>query len=222
MKISYRTEKGKDMFLSASGKKYCVLPDSPLETEEIQCGEQIDIYTKNAEKISPLKAILLFLGKFLFVNILNLILFNDPCHWTSDKDLFTVKGSFTIEEDTEIGFIPASVEEKTLRVQPPRLYVNGNTVELSFSLDKNAVNSRFMRYCFDLIIYWFYAIAIIALCWLGSGDVVHQAVLYIPILLLLTVPVLVKLLNENKKRKKLLGFSQNGMRDAKMPRDAEK
>ena len=79
-----------------------------------------------------------------------------------------------------------------------------------------------MRYCFDLIIYWFYAIAIIALCWLGSGDVMHQAVLYVPIMLLLTVPVLVKLLNENKKRKKLLGFSPNGMRDAKMPQNAEK
>ena len=50
----------------------------------------------------------------------------------------------------------------------------------------------------------------------------HQAVLYVPIMLLLTVPVLVKLLNENKKRKKLLGFSPNGMRDAKMPQNAEK
>ena len=66
MKISYRTEKGKDMSLSASGKEYCVLPDSPLETEEIQCGEQIDIYTKDAEKILPLKAILLFFRKNSF------------------------------------------------------------------------------------------------------------------------------------------------------------
>ena len=214
MKISYLSEKGKDMFLSVNGKEYCVLPESPLETEDIQSGERIDIYTKDAEKISPLKAILLFFGKLFFVNIFNLILFNNPRPWTEDKSLFTVKGSFTVEEDTEIGFVPASVEGKTLRVRPPRLYVNGNTGELSFSLDKNAVNSRFMRYCFDLIIYWFYATAIITLCLLG-GDVVRQAVWYVPVLLGLTVPVFVKLLYENKKRKKLLWLSQNGFSDAK-------
>lgn len=207
----------KDFFVRGNGREVSVTDEKPVETDEFSDGERLDIYTKPSEKCSFPKAVGLFFAR-LAVNLFNIFILNYSPKWTEDSDLFSVRGSFTASENVEIRYSPAAVSKKSFAVSPPKMTASDRPVELSFSLDKNAVNRRFMRFCFDMFSFWLYACAVLAVIWFFSGNAAYWARVFVPVLAVVTVPAVVKALLENGVRKKLLNRFSAG----KKPRDTEK
>lgn len=192
MKIIYNTDIQKSINIKVNDKIYELYPEETIDIENEQ-QNTVYLYTSKTERLNIWHKVLMFL-KSLILCIFKIILMDAPANWFDGVDPAVISANYDVEgQSVDIRYVSSKISKAPILIKQPELIVNDKDVDVNIDFDINAVNTGFLKYCFDLISLGIYNILLITIICICSHQRVMAVIGLVIIFVILLLPIILKI-----------------------------
>ncbi len=203
MKIKYNLDYGDNIYLNIDDVEYELYGGDEIDIKK-NIKTEIFLYTKEDIYLKFWRIISLFFVK-LICGIFKLLIMDVPVNWTQSIDPFIIYAKYNLDSDNiNIKYIPGRISKDILRFISPKLLINGEVIGLNMRLSMEKIKFGYLNFCLDLISIWIYSCIPIGIIFISSRLDVLKNIVFISIMLIISVPVVFKLLKEYKILKRIM------------------
>lgn len=192
MKIIYNADIQKSINIKVNDKVYELYPEETIDIENEQ-QNTVYLYSSKTERLNIWHKVLMFL-KSLILCIFKIILMDVPANWFDGVDPAVISANYEVEgQSVDIRYVPSKILKTPILIKQPELIVNDKDVDVNIDFDINAVNTGFLKYCFDLISLGIYNTLLITIICICSHQRVMAVIGLVIIFVILLLPIILKI-----------------------------
>lgn len=129
--------------------------------------------------------------KSLILCIFKIVLMDVPANWFDGVAPAVISANYDVEgKSVDIRYVPSKMP---ILIKQPELIVNDKDVDVNIDFDINAVNTGFLKYCFDLISLGIYNTLLITIICICSHKRVMAVIGLVIIFVILLLPIILKI-----------------------------
>ena len=205
MKIKYNLDYGDNMYLNIDDFEYELYAGDEIDIKNNIINTEIRLYTKKDINFKFWRIMLLFFGK-LICGIFKLLIMDVPGNWIKSIDPYIIYAKYNLKSDyINIKYIPGRITKDMFKFISPKLLINGELIDLNMSLCLEKIKFGYLNFCLDLISIWVYSCIPLGIIFISSRLDILKSIILISIMLVISVPVVFKLLKEYNNLKRIMG-----------------